>query len=92
MPQSHSRNLRYTTIKEVFRNSINFGMRQQQVQEYLKNNIQVKNCKMVEFQVPLWSHFLNLKICNYLSQDDFSKHIFEFEIQNTVQGTPEMSH
>ena len=36
-----------------------------------KNIFQVKVCKIADIQVPLWSHFFNLKICGYFVTNNF---------------------
>ena len=43
------------------------------VWENLKNIFLANLCKIVDIQVPLWSHFLNLIICSYFVTKCFSE-------------------
>ena len=43
------------------------------VRENLKNIFLANLCKIVDIQVPLWSHFLNLIICSYFVTKRFSE-------------------
>ena len=43
------------------------------VRENLKNIFLANLCKIVDIQVPLWSHFLNLIICSYFVTKCFSE-------------------
>ena len=43
------------------------------VRENLKNIFLANLCKIVDIQVPLWSHFLNLIICSYFVTKYFSE-------------------
>ena len=72
MSLSHLKGLWLTTTNEISRNTLDFFICLKSPRKFEKHFL-ANLCKIVDIQVPLWSHFLNLIVCSYFLTKCFSE-------------------